>query len=132
MDQSSLKSSQPIQSTSVGLRTQTLQTSNAGDTASVTASLSILDDVSKSTSSKMGFIRLAPSPSRSEVESSEEPVSEATADSLHGNPSPYGEGEATVSVPSLLSQGTGCVPSHWWQAVIGKLPVKDQWEIKAD
>ncbi|XP_031196158.1 uncharacterized protein C19orf44 homolog isoform X2 [Mastomys coucha] len=83
VDQSSLKSSQPIQSTSVGLRTQILQTSNAGDTASVTASPSILDDISKSTSSKMGFIRLAPSPSRSEVESSEEPVSEATADSLH-------------------------------------------------
>ncbi|GAB1293324.1 hypothetical protein APTSU1_000855500 [Apodemus speciosus] len=104
VDQSSLKSSRPIQSTSIGLRTHSLQTSSAGDTVSVTALPSILDDFSKLASSKMGCIKLASSLSRMEMESSEEPVSEAAADSLHGNPSPCGEGEAAFRVLSLLSQ----------------------------
>lgn len=58
-------------------------TLNAGDTASLTSSPSITNDLSKSASSKMGCIKLASSPSRSEVGSSEESVSEAAADSLH-------------------------------------------------
>uniref|UniRef100_E9Q7C0 RIKEN cDNA 1700030K09 gene n=1 Tax=Mus musculus TaxID=10090 RepID=E9Q7C0_MOUSE len=83
VDQSSLKSPRPIQSTRVGLRTHSRQASSAGDTVSITASPPILDDFSKSASSKMGCIKLASSPSRTELESSEEPVSEAAADSLH-------------------------------------------------
>lgn len=63
-------------------------TLNAGDTASLTSSPFITNDLSKSASSKMGCIKLASSPSRSEVGSSEESVSEAADDSLHGNPSP--------------------------------------------
>ncbi|XP_006989955.1 uncharacterized protein C19orf44 homolog isoform X1 [Peromyscus maniculatus bairdii] len=58
-------------------------TLNAGDTASLTSSPSITNDLSKSASSKMGCIKLASCPSRSEVGASEEPVSEATDDSLH-------------------------------------------------
>ncbi|XP_075843100.1 uncharacterized protein C19orf44 homolog isoform X2 [Microtus pennsylvanicus] len=58
-------------------------TLNAGDTASLTSSPSITNDLSKSASSKMGCIKLASSPSRSEVGSSEESVSEAADDSLH-------------------------------------------------
>ncbi|XP_038181724.1 uncharacterized protein C19orf44 homolog isoform X1 [Arvicola amphibius] len=58
-------------------------TLNAGDTASLTSSPSITNDLSKSASSKMGCIKLASSPSRSEVEFSEESVSEAADDSLH-------------------------------------------------
>ncbi|CAO2612416.1 Uncharacterized protein C19orf44 homolog [Lemmus lemmus] len=58
-------------------------TLNAGDTTSLTSSPSITNDLSKSASSKMGCIKLASSPSRSEVGSSEEPVSEAADDSLH-------------------------------------------------
>ncbi|KAH0503926.1 hypothetical protein LTLLF_185790 [Microtus ochrogaster] len=53
-------------------------TLNAGDTASLTSSPSITNDLSK-----MGCIKLASSPSRSEVGSSEESVSEAADDSLH-------------------------------------------------
>ncbi|XP_051034145.1 uncharacterized protein C19orf44 homolog [Phodopus roborovskii] len=56
---------------------------NAGDTASLTSSPSITNDLSKSEFSKMGCIKLASSPSRSEGRSSEDPVSEAAADSLH-------------------------------------------------
>ncbi|XP_032774428.1 uncharacterized protein C19orf44 homolog isoform X2 [Rattus rattus] len=83
-DQSSLKSSQPIKSTSVSLRTHSLQTHSGGDPASLTASPSILlDDSSRSASSKMECIQLASSPSKMEAESSKEPVSEAAADSLH-------------------------------------------------
>ncbi|XP_038950203.1 uncharacterized protein C19orf44 homolog isoform X2 [Rattus norvegicus] len=77
-DQSSLKS------TSVSLRAQSLQTRSGGDPASLTTSPSILrDDFSRSASSKRECIKLASSPSRMETESSEEPVSEAAADSLH-------------------------------------------------
>ncbi|OBS70627.1 hypothetical protein A6R68_00819 [Neotoma lepida] len=60
-------------------------TLNAGDTASLTSSPSITNDLSKSASSKMGCIKLASSPSRSEVGASEEPVSEAADDSFHGS-----------------------------------------------
>ncbi|XP_034375980.1 uncharacterized protein C19orf44 homolog [Arvicanthis niloticus] len=83
VDQSSLKSSRPVQSTSIGLRTHSLQTRSAGDTVSTTTSPAFLDDFSKSASAKMGCIRLASSPRRIEAESFEEPVSEAADDSLH-------------------------------------------------
>ncbi|XP_057608382.1 uncharacterized protein C19orf44 homolog isoform X2 [Chionomys nivalis] len=53
-------------------------TLNAGDTASFTSSSSNTNDLSK-----MRCIKLASSPSRSEVGSSEESVSEAADDSLH-------------------------------------------------
>ncbi|XP_012981466.1 uncharacterized protein C19orf44 homolog isoform X3 [Mesocricetus auratus] len=55
----------------------------AGDTASLTSSPSTTNDLSKSAFSKMGCIRLASSPSRSEGRSPEEPVSEVADDSLH-------------------------------------------------
>ncbi|XP_007636283.1 uncharacterized protein C19orf44 homolog isoform X2 [Cricetulus griseus] len=58
-------------------------TLNTGDTVSLTSSPSVTNDLSKSASSKMGCIKLASSPSRSEGRSSEEPVSEAADDSLH-------------------------------------------------
>ncbi|XP_029387602.1 uncharacterized protein C19orf44 homolog isoform X2 [Mus pahari] len=83
VDQSSLKSPPPVQSTSVGLRTHSQQASSARDTVSITASPPILDDFSKSASSKMGCIKLTSSPSRMELESPEEPASGAAADSLH-------------------------------------------------
>lgn len=79
-------------------------TLNAGDTASLTSSPSITNDLSKSASSKMGCIKLASSPSRSEVGSSEEPVSEAADDSLHGNPS--------SCCPRALWGAGG----KWWQS----------------
>nr|XP_021509509.1 uncharacterized protein C19orf44 homolog [Meriones unguiculatus] len=83
VDQSSLQPTQPVLLTSVGMRTHSPWIHNAGDTASLTSSPSIRDDLSKSASSKMGCIKLASSPSRMETGSSEEPVSEAADDSLH-------------------------------------------------
>ncbi|XP_052608435.1 uncharacterized protein C19orf44 homolog isoform X1 [Peromyscus californicus insignis] len=77
VDHSSTKPSRPSH------RLDSPWTLNAGDTASLTSSPSITNDLSKSASSKMGCIKLASCPSRSEVGASEEPVSEATDDSLH-------------------------------------------------
>ncbi|XP_055453244.1 uncharacterized protein C19orf44 homolog isoform X1 [Psammomys obesus] len=81
--QSSLQPTQPVLLTSVGIRTHSPWIHNAGDTASLTSSPSIRDDLSKSASSKMGCIKLASSPSRTETGTSEEPVSETADDSLH-------------------------------------------------
>ncbi|XP_036065393.1 uncharacterized protein C19orf44 homolog isoform X2 [Onychomys torridus] len=77
VDRSSSKPSRPSH------RLDSPWTLNAGDTASLAPSPSITNDFSKSASSKMGCIKLASSPSRSEVGASEEPVSEAADDSLH-------------------------------------------------
>ncbi|KAL1772841.1 hypothetical protein HispidOSU_005274 [Sigmodon hispidus] len=73
VDHSSSKPSHPSR------RIKSPQRLKAGDTASLSSSLSITNDLSDSASAKMECIKLASSPSRSELGSSEE----ADDDSLH-------------------------------------------------
>uniref|UniRef100_A0A2K5NF18 Chromosome 19 open reading frame 44 n=1 Tax=Cercocebus atys TaxID=9531 RepID=A0A2K5NF18_CERAT len=60
----------------------------SGDTTSHMPSVSITGAFSKSASLRMGHVKLASSPGRSEAEPVDEPVSEDADNSLDGNPGP--------------------------------------------